>query len=90
VRELEQELEQEKDPDVIETAGSISIKGKEHEPEKTKWKKKTGWHFTNATLCPRCGTHDTTATSTKGRKQYRICRRGHCRYRYCVIGVKKK
>jgi len=50
---------------------------------------KTRWHFPNANECPRCKTHDTIATSTKGNKQYRVCRRGHCRYRYCVTGVKE-
>lgn len=48
------------------------------------------WHFPNASMCPRCRTHDTVATSTKGNKQYRICRRGICRHRYCVIGIKEK
>jgi len=50
----------------------------------------TRWHFPNASQCPRCRTHDTVATSTRGNKQYRVCRRGHCRYRYCVKGVKEK
>ena len=48
------------------------------------------WHFPNASQCPRCKAYDTVATSTKGNKQYRKCRRGHCRHRYCVIGVKEK
>ena len=85
--------EQKTDPDVIETAGSISITGKEPEPEKTKRrrsKKSARWHFPNANECPRCKAHDTVATSTKGKKQYRSCRRGHCRYRYCVIGIREK
>lgn len=55
-----------------------------------KSKKSARWHFPNAVQCPRCRTYDTVATSTKDNKQYRTCRRGHCRHRYCVTGVKKK
>ena len=58
--------------------------------QKKRKKKKIRWHFPNASQCPRCRTHDTVATSTRGNKQYRVCRRGHCRYRYCVKGVKEK
>lgn len=50
-------------------------------------KREVKYVFPNASLCPRCRTYDTVATSTKGNKQYRVCRRGHCRHRYCVIGV---
>lgn len=60
-------------------------------PKAPKQRKKSArYHFPNALQCPRCRSYDTVATSTKVNKQYRTCRRGHCRHRYCVTGVKEK
>lgn len=53
-------------------------------------KRKVKYVFPNASLCPRCRTHDTVAYKTDGKIQYRKCRRGHCRHRFHVIGVKEK
>lgn len=36
--------------------------------------------FKTVVRCPRCGTTDTVARSTKGRVQYRMCRRATCQY----------
>lgn len=69
-----------------------SVKEKIDEPvdeKNVRKKKNTRWHFPNASQCPRCGSHDTVATSTKGNKQYRKCQRAICRWRYCVTGTKK-
>ena len=58
--------------------------------EEWKVKKSAGWHFPKVPECPRCQTHDNEAYKTDGKVQYRRCRRGHCRHRWHVIGVKKK
>ena len=51
---------------------------------------KVKYAFPNASQCPRCRTHDTIATSTKGKKQYRRCRRCIGGWNYCVTGIKEK
>jgi len=52
--------------------------------------KKVKYIFPNAAQCPRCKTYDTEATSTRGNKQYRRCRRAICLWRYCVTGIEEK
>lgn len=73
---------------IVKSADEVTETETPKAPEKNK--KKVRYHFPNASQCPRCRTYDTVATSTKGNKQYRTCRRGHCRHRYCAIGVKEK
>jgi len=90
----EEEQKTEESVKSVKSAVKETPKRKVDKPEGTKTKKKrkklTRWHFPNALQCPRCRTHDTVATSTKGNKQYRVCRRGHCRYRYCVTGITER
>jgi len=50
-------------------------------------KREVKYAFPNASQCPRCRTYNTVATSTKGNKQYRKCRRCIGGWNYCVTGV---
>ena len=50
--------------------------------------KKVVYSFPTQSKCPRCGTTETTAYSTKGKVQYRRCLRAICRWNYQVIGQK--
>jgi len=44
------------------------------------------YSFPSPVKCPRCGATDTEAYSTKGRIQYRRCRRAVCRRNFTVQG----
>ena len=55
--------------------------------DETVEEEKVKYAFPNASQCPRCRTHDTIATSTKGNKQYRRCRRCIGGWNYCVTGI---
>jgi len=51
--------------------------------------KKGRYLFPRSVPCPRCGAMDTVAYSTKGRVQYRRCRRPVCRRNFTVRGEKQ-
>lgn len=46
------------------------------------------YSFGSVSPCPRCGSKNTIATSTRGPYQYRICRQPICRRRYRIYGKK--
>ena len=47
---------------------------------------KKAFAFPTKVKCPRCGALDTVAYSTKGRTQYRKCRRSVCRKTFSIQG----
>lgn len=56
--------------------------------EKAKPKRQRRWSFETVSKCPRCGSTDTVVRRTDSKKgrQYRLCQRAICRYRYSVTG----
>jgi len=95
-RTLVRGLEQEKDHDMIENIDEPVDETNDEPVDETeataepKRVKKVEYVFPKVPECPRCRTHDNEAYKTDGKIQYRRCRRGHCRHRWHVIGVKKK
>ncbi len=51
-------------------------------------KTKAVFSFPTRSRCPRCRAIDTVALNTKGRVQYRQCRRAVCRHKYTMFGKK--
>ncbi len=51
-------------------------------------KTKAIFSFPTRSRCPRCRAIDTVALNTKGRVQYRQCRRAVCRHKYTMFGKK--
>jgi hypothetical protein len=66
---------------IIAAGGQVAPAGKTTTSEA----KTLGYVTPGAIKCPRCGAADTKATSTRGRVQYRICRRGTCRRRFHIV-----
>jgi len=89
-QEVTKPLDEKIDETVDEESEERATSDERQETETTEPERKVKYVFPNASQCPRCRSHDTIAYRTDGKVQYRRCRRGHCRWRYSIIGLKEK